>query len=383
MHTASAAAGRPERLLSLDVFRGLVVAAMILVTDPGTYSHRYGQLAHADWMGATATDMIFPAFLLMVGIAIPFSLSARTQAATPRVILLQRIARRTVTLFVLGLILNGLPSFELHTWRIPGILQRLAVCYLLSAVLYLYCKRAAVLAVIATGTLVVYWAILKLAPVPGIGSGQLDTYGNFPSYVDRAVFGVHHLWAYGTTAGRGVTYDSEGILSTIPALFTTIQGVLAGTWLRSPRPAARILQGIALSGAALAFTGYLLSPLMPLNKKLYTPTFALWSTGISLLVFAAVYSLIEMARVRRGLAPFLVLGTNAILAFTVSSVVTVLLALKLLLHSTDSIRNVVYKHLFAPHLPPNLASLFYALLVVAFNVVLIYPLYRRRIFLRL
>jgi predicted acyltransferase len=372
------------RLVSLDVFRGLVIAGMILVTDPGTYSHTFHQLRHAEWMGATATDMIFPAFLFMVGVAIPFSFASRTQEGATRIALILRILRRSVTLFVLGLAVNGFPFYDWHTLRIPGILQRIAICYLVCALLYLFCKRATLLAAIAFATLAIYWAILKFAPVPGIGAGQLDSYGNFPAYVDRAVFGINHLWAYGLTPGRGVTYDPEGILSTIPALFTTLAGILAGDWLRTDKPDRTKAFGLALPGIALILIGLALSPLLPLNKRILTPTFALFSTGVALTVFAAIYVLVDLYRLRRGLTPFLILGTNAILAFVLSSILTTLLALNFI---ADGIRTSAHSwandHLFAPWLTPNLASLAYACAIVALNTLLVYPLYRKRVFLKL
>ncbi len=274
-----------SRLLSLDVFRGLVIAGMILVTDPGTYAHTFHQLRHADWDGATATDMIFPAFLFMVGVAIPFSFASRTDKHATRSALVLRIVRRAVVLFVLGLAVNGFYQYQWQTLRIPGILQRIAVCYLVCALVFLIvqhvAKRTAILFTLAFATLVVYEAILQFAQVPGLGVGHLDSYANFPAYVDRSVFGINHLWAYGTTPGRGVTYDSEGILSTIPALFTMLIGILAGNWVRKPpaRPEAGTALGMFLPGVVLAVGGLALTPWMPLNKRILTPTFALFSTG--------------------------------------------------------------------------------------------------------
>jgi len=377
------------RLLSLDVFRGFVIAAMILVTDPGTYAHTFHQLRHADWNGATATDMIFPAFLFMVGLAIPFSFASQVDRHATRAALLLRIVRRAVVLFVLGLAVNGFYQYHWPTLRIPGILQRIAVCYLVCALIFLgvqhAAKRAAILFTLAFVTLVVYGAILKFAPVPGLGAGHLDSYANFPAYVDRTVFGINHLWAYGTTPGRGVTYDSEGILSTIPALFTMLIGILAGNWVRKPpaRPDAGIALGLFLPGVALAAGGLVLSPLMPLNKRILTPTFALFSTGTALIVFAVLYFAVDVRRLRRGLTPLLVLGTNAIFAFVLSSILTTLLAIPFVANGqSQTPHGWANDHVFTTWLTPNLASLAYALVVVALNIALVYPLYRRRIFLR-
>ena len=383
------AAQPSNRLLSLDVFRGLVIAAMILVTDPGTYAHTFHQLRHADWDGATATDMIFPAFLFMVGVAIPFSFASRTDKhATPSALML-RIVRRSVVLFIFGLAVNGFYQYHWQTLRIPGILQRIAICYLICATIFLIVqhasKRAAILLALAFATLALYWVTLKFAPVPGLGAGHLDSYANFPAYVDRSVFGINHLWAYGTTPGRGVTYDSEGILSTIPALFTMLIGILAGNWVRKPpaRPNTKIALGLLLPGAALAVAGLALSSLMPLNKRILTPTFALFSTGIVLIVFAILYFAVDVRQLRRGLTLLLVLGTNAIFAFVLSSVLTTLLAVHFVENGqAQSPHGWANDHLFTPWLTPNLASLAYTLVVVTLNIALVYPLYRKRIFLR-
>ena len=377
------------RLLSLDVFRGLVIAAMILVTDPGTYAHTFHQLRHADWNGATATDMIFPAFLFMAGLSIPFSIASQLNKQATRGAIILRILRRAVVLFLLGLAVNGFYQYHWQTLRIPGILQRIALCYLVCALVYLFARRSAkrdtILITFAFATLVAYWAILKFAPVPGLGAGHLDSYANFPAYVDRSVFGINHLWAYGTTPDRGVTYDSEGLLSTIPALFTMLIGIVAGGWLRktSARPDVGVALGLLLPGIALAVLGLALSPLLPLNKRILTPTFALYSTGVSLIVFAVLYFAVDVRGLRRGLTPLLVLGTNAILAFVLSSVLTTLLAIPFIRNGiSQSPHGWANDHLFAPWLSPNIASLAYALVIVALNIALVYPLYRRRIFVR-
>ena len=378
------------RLLSLDVFRGLVIAAMILVTDPGTYAHTFHQLRHADWNGATATDMIFPAFLFMAGIAIPFSIASQLNKQATRGAITLRILRRTVVLFVLGLAVNGFYLYHWQTLRIPGILQRIAICYLVCSLAYLLVlwnsKRNAILVTFAFATLAVYWAILKFAPVPGLGAGHLDSYANFPAYVDRSVFGISHLWAYGTTPGRGVTYDPEGLLATIPALFTMLVGILAGGWLRKPpaRADARVALRLLLPGIAFTALGLALSPLLPLNKRILTPTFALYSTGVALIVFAVIYFAVDVRGLRRGLTPLLVLGTNAILAFVLSSVLTTLLAIHFTQNGlSQSPHGWANDALLVPWLPPNIVSLTYAIVIVALNIALVYPLHRKRIFVRL
>ena len=371
----------PGRLVSLDVFRGIVIAAMILVTDPGTYSYVYSPLRHAEWMGATATDMIFPAFLFMVGLSISFSFASQIKRGATRAMLVQRLLRRSVVLFVLGLVLNGFPDFHLATLRIPGILQRIAVCYLCSGALYLFAtRRMRLLAGVGFGLLAVYWALLKLAPVPGIGPGHLDTFGSLPAYIDRQVFGVDHLWIWGLTPGKGVTYDPEGILSTLPAMFSTLAGIVAGEWMRSGFPGRTKVLRLAAAGCALVIAGLLLSPLLPLNKRIWTSTFALLSTGVSVAMFAALYAVIDLGGFRRGLLPAKILGTNAILAFTLSTIITSLLD-RIHLHGL-TLHEWLYQNLFASWLSPYPSSLAYAIVIVLLNILLLYPLYQRRLFVR-
>lgn len=380
------------RLLSLDVFRGIVIAAMILVTDPGTYAHTWHQLRHAEWNGATATDMIFPAFLFMVGLAIPFSLGSHAELDTSRSRPALRIIRRSITLFLLGLAINGFPDYVWNTLRIPGILQRIALCYALCAFLYLSVRqrrqrdRTIIFASVSIVLVASYWAMLKLVEVPGIGRGHLDPYGALPAFVDRAVFGAQHLWQWGIRTNGNITYDPEGLLSTIPALVPAFVGMLAGERIQPFRSASsaavRTLGSkLLLFGAALVVTGLAFSPWLPINKPIFTSTFALFSTGVSLMVFGLLYVVVDGYGFRRGITPALILGTNAILAFVVCSIITIMLDR---IHVMGiSLHAYLYQHLFAPWLPLTLGSHTYALATVVLNLALVYPLYHRRIFLRL
>lgn len=397
--TAVSVAARPaDRLVSLDVFRGLTVAAMILVTNPGTYSARYAPLCHADWAGATPTDMIFPSFLFIVGVSITLAFSSRLKCGAGRWQLLKHVLRRSAIIFLVGLILNGFPDYNLHSIRIPGVLQRIAICYLCGAVLYLWINRRDVfqrqpkigkecmaLAGLMLLFLSLYWILLTLVPVPGFGAGHFDSYGNLPAYIDRAVFGVRHLWPYGLTPGVGVTYDPEGILSTLPAICNVLIGILAGEWLRTNRSGAQKATVLAAIGGLLFLLGRLGDPVMPINKRIWTPTFVLLSAGVSLMVFAVTYVLVDLRRSRWWNPPALIFGTNAILGFALSNVIITLLSL---MHLPGAAGNAVtlqgwiYAKGFASWLAPINASLAYAIALVLLNMALIYPLYRKRIFLK-
>jgi predicted acyltransferase len=396
---AVSAVERPaDRLVSLDVFRGLTVAAMILVTNPGTYSARYAPLCHAEWAGATPTDMIFPAFLFAVGVSITLAFSSRLKRGAGRSQLLAHVLRRSAIIFLVGLVVNGFPDYDLHTIRIPGVLQRIALCYLFGAVIYLLIKGSAIdgqqskfgkeskdLAGIVVLFLSLYWVLLTLVPVPGFGAGRFDSYGNLPAYIDRAVFGVNHLWAYGLTAGIGVTYDPEGILSTLPAICNVLIGILAGEWLKTNRSGAQKAILLAVAGAFLFLLGRLGDPIMPINKRIWTPTFVLLSAGASLVVFAFTYALVDLRRSRWWNLPAMVFGTNAILGFALSNVIiSLMLRIRVSGEAGNllSLRDWIYLRMFAGWLAPINASLAYAIVLVLLNMALIYPLYRKRIFLK-
>ena len=266
---------------------------------------------------------------------------------------------------------------------------------------------AATLAVIIAGILIGYWALLRFFPVPGFGPARYDSLGYLGAYIDRAVFTTRHLWPSGLTPGYGVTYDSEGLLSTLPAIANTLLGVLAGVWLRMPRPARSKVADLLFFGALLFLVAWPLSSLMPINKRIWTSTFALLSGGVSLLSFGLLYWILDLRftdvratdvpaevcmtgqhRLHRWMKPAItfacIFGTNAILAFVLSSVITAsFIAIRVHVAGTAlEIHQAAYQYLFFPWLPPRIASLAYALAIVALNAALLYPLYRRRIFLR-
>jgi predicted acyltransferase len=371
---------------------------MILVTDPGTYNAVYRPLLHATWDGATPTDMIFPAFLFIVGVAITLSLASRIRRGYTPARLVRHTLRRSASIFVIGLVVNGFPDYNLHTLRIPGVLQRIALCYLCGSLLYLATgrlsegteerrdrKRSAVFASATLAILAVYWALLKLVPVPGFGTGRLDSLGNLGAYIDRAILGTRHMWPWGLTPSYGVTYDPEGLLSTLPAIATLLLGILAGEWMRTEHPAKRKALVLALAGAVVVAAGWLLHPLLPINKKLWTSTFVLFSGGVSLLIFSLCYAILDVRRWKWGAFPALVFGTNAIVAFALSNVITTLTDRihvpggsgdGLTLHAWG------YRCFLTLKLSPIHASLAYAVAIVMINLAILLPLYRKRIFLR-
>src|SRR5262249_44496769 len=259
----------------------------------------YAPLKHAAWHGLTPTDVIFPCFVFIVGVAI--ALSRPTPA---------RVVRRAAIIFALGIVLNGAPYFDWATIRIPGVLQRIAVCYLVAALLFLR-TRWRTEAVVMAALLLGYWAALTLVPVPGYGRGDLGPEGNLAAWLDRALLGPH-LWK------PARVYDPEGILSTIPAIATALLGVLTGQWLLSGRGQRQILAGLVFGGAVATALGALWGLVFPVNKSLWTSSYVLLTGGLALLLLAACYWAIEIRGWRRWTMPFVVLGVNALVLYFLS-----------------------------------------------------------------
>ena len=388
-----------QRIVALDALRGLAVAGMIVVTSPGAWEHSYAPLMHAAWNGWTPADLVFPTFLFCVGLAIGLSMPglSATDRASPAVWI--KFARRTALLVLLGLILNALPTFDLAHLRFPGILQRIGLCYALGCLICLPSARtgpdgmlrldAGVTLSAAVALLIGYWALLAFTPVPGFGVGRLDTQGSLPAFVDRAVFTVPHLWVLGLTEGVGVTYDPEGLLSTLPATVNVLIGAVAALLLRQPTDSLRPgrAAGLALVlGVALIVAGLALDPLLPINKRIWTPSFALFSSGVALTALAVLHALLAFRVARIVAWPLKVLGGNAILVFVISQVMGAYSSLALGQGPDGAvITPQAFGYALAQRLTHDLklASLLCALGVLTLIICLVAPLHRRGIHLRL
>ena len=373
--------GAPPRLLSVDALRGLTVAAMVLVNNPGTWSAVYGPLQHAEWHGWTPTDMVFPFFLFVVGVSIPLALGPALERGASG--LPVRVLRRAAVIFALGLLLHALPFFPLATLRIPGVLQRIAVCYLLAALLVGATRGARgwrVQAVTAGALLVGYWLLMTKVAAPGQEAGDLSPDGNLAGYVDRLVLGSRHIWQ----ATR--VYDPEGILSTLPATATTLLGVLAGHWLRAGqvagRAGAQIVGGLAVGGVAAAAVGWLWGLSFPVNKPLWTSSYALLMAGLAALVLAACHWVIEVRDRRGWAAPFALLGVHALTLFFLSSLMAKVLFIVRVGAGGPRLQTWLFEHVFAPWASPVDASLAYALAYVLLWWALMWALDRSGLRLR-
>ena len=363
-----------RRLLSLDVFRGFTVAAMVLVNNPGTWRAVYTPLQHADWHGWTPTDLIFPFFLFIVGVAIPLALGRRLAAGEARERIVLRICRRSVVIFALGLLLHAVANFDLATIRIPGVLQRIAVCYLVAALLFVTTSWR-MQAGLAGAALIAYWAALTFIAVPGFGAGDLGKEGNLAAWLDRVLLGPH-IWRVGRV------YDPEGILSTVPAVATTLFGMLTGQWIRGVRLPGATARGLALAGIVGLGIGLVWDRWFPINKALWSSSYAVFTAGAALVVLAASYWLIEIKRSRWWTRPFVILGVNALAVFFLSTLLSLLLV-RVHIPGGDGrlrpLQSVLFEALFAPWAPAAAASLAWALATVLLWLLVMWPLVRRGI----
>lgn len=366
-----------NRLQSLDVFRGATIAAMILVNNPVDWDYAYAQLRHAAWNGWTFTDMIFPFFLFIMGVSITFSLDRRKDLGDSNARVMLQIARRAVVLFLIGIVLTNFPRFDLDHFRIPGVLQRIALCYLFAALIYLETGyRGQVCWTI--GLLAAYWLVLVLVPVPGVGAGVLEPGKSLPTYIDSVILGAH-LWS------NYVPWDPEGIGSTVPAVASTLIGVLAGHCLKSTATNESKSLRLLASGLVLLLLGWVLSLWLPINKGLWTSSYSVFMGGWALICFAPLYWLVDVKGYERWSKPFTIYGKNAITAYILSVVLDGLLnRIRLSSPTGRSVRlkMVVYDHFFKLT-GPKADSLLYAITFVLVIFAVVWALHRKRIFLRI
>lgn len=393
--------GSTGRLDVLDVFRGLAVAGMILVTSPGDWMHSYWWLQHAHWQGWAPADMVFPGFLVAVGVALGLSFPRDLSRPGATGALWRRVLRRVAGLILLGLFVNVLYSLKMldHApWidfpgvdrvRIPGVLQRIALCYLAGVALILAFPQRLpggktdadprVLLLAAALLLIGYWLLLTFVPVPGYGVGRLDQEGNLAAYLDRALFTVPHLWPLGSMQWAGpVVYDPEGLLATLPAIVNVLAGILAARALRRGPDLAALLPLLG-AGAVLAATGLLLDPLFPIIKPLWTSSFALLSSGVSLLALAVLSGALQSRAVAALFTPLRILGTNAVLGFLLSVVMAKMGEAPWVPGPAGPITPQAWGFGIAARLfaDPTLASTACALGVVGIIVACLWPLHRR------
>ena len=373
------------RLVSLDVFRGITMAAMVIVNNPGDWGNLYWPLAHAAWDGWTPTDLIFPFFLFIVGVSITLSRKSASWGS---------IARRAALIAAIGLFLAAYPRFDMDTLRIPGVLQRIAVCYLVAASFYKVVglrgsdpaghsdsqrfAAAAWMIGAAVALCVGYWVVMTQVPTPAGIRGDLTPNGNWGAYIDRAVFGSH-LWS------SSKTWDPEGLLSTVPAIATTLLGIACGLWIASSAAPSRKAALMAAAGCAAIAIGYLWNPFFPINKALWTSSYVFLTAGLAAVCLALCYWAIDIRGWRGWTKPFVILGTNAIALYAASGLLVETMGLIRLAAadgSSVSLSRWIYVNAFQPFAPPKVASLAYAIANLLVLFALLAWMYRRRLFLR-
>jgi len=425
-----------DRLVSLDVFRGITIAGMTLVNNPGTWSAIYSPLEHSEWHGITPTDYVFPFFLFIVGVAIPFALSRRIQDGFSRDIYF-KIFKRAAMIFALGILISAIPFFnysetdspqlvklsitlgftaalffyltdrkkiaaivagisaiailgmylagtnmvwyDVSEMRIPGVLQRIAVCYLIVSIIFLHTNWKQQ-AGIGAALLILYWYLMTAIPVPGCEVTTIDDKAcNLAAYLDRIILTEHHLWS------QAKVFDPEGILSTIPALVTTICGVLTGSWLLTDRPRVEKAGGIFFGGTVLLAAGWSWSLLFPLNKALWTSSYVLYTAGLALLTLGSSYWLVDIKGYKVWAKPFVIFGVNALALYVFSGIMSHLLELIMVPGPQGSeltLQDWIFDNLFLSWAAPIDASLAFGLSYILLWLFLMWLLYRKGIYIK-
>ena len=364
------------RLKSLDVFRGITIASMILVNNPGSWNHVYPILLHAEWHGCTPTDLVFPFFLFIAGVAMAFSLSKYTQENQHTPQLYKRIVQRCLILFLFGLLLNGFPSYNLTTIRIMGVLQRISLAYFLVAIAILNLSRKQLYWLSAT-LLIGYWATMQLIPVPGYGAGNLSPEGNFAAYVDRLILTQQHLWA-------GKPYDPEGLFSTLPAVVTILIGYFTGQWLKYQPSKSRTSLNLVIFGLSFLVVGYIWGLFFPINKALWTSSYVIFTCGWALILLAACYEVIEVRGWQKWGRSFEVMGLNAIFIFVGSGFLARLMIYNHIGsgENAPTIKTWIYEQFFQSWAGSFNGSLIFAIVNVLFWWGISEFMYRRRWFFK-
>ncbi|HET8830102.1 MAG TPA: heparan-alpha-glucosaminide N-acetyltransferase domain-containing protein [Pelobium sp.] len=367
-----------QRLLSLDFFRGLTVAAMILVNNPGDWGHIYSPFRHASWDGCTPTDLIFPFFLFIVGVSIVFAMDTAKRNSENHGRLLKSITKRAIILFTLGLILALFPFFNFSEVRIPGVLQRIAVVYFVCAVLFVKVNQLTLFRLFIAFILV-YWLMMVLIPVPDFGAANLEKGTNLAAYVDQLVFGEAHVWKVSKT------WDPEGLLSTLPAFSTGLFGVLMGFILKSAkRTQENKVIWLFVYGFLAVLLGLFWDLFFPINKSLWSSSFVLYTGGIASMFLALCYWLIDVQGFTKFTKPFVVYGVNAITVFFMSGIIARSISLIKITSNNQEItlKGYIYETAFTPFFTPYNASLAFAFAFVMFWFLILWYMYKKNIIIK-
>jgi predicted acyltransferase len=366
-----------KRLLSLDVFRGMTVALMILVNNPGDWGHIYAPLEHAEWNGCTPTDLVFPFFLFIVGVSISFAMQGKVADRAT----VTKILTRSLKLFGLGLFLSLFPKLDLSVVRIPGVLQRIAIVFFVCSLIFLTSKNRTQQIIFAS-LLIGYWVLMTFVPVPYFGPANLEPEFNLGAYFDRMILGTAHIYK------AAKTWDPEGLLSTLPAIGTGLSGVLTGSWLqRKDKEIGEKLVYMYLYGCIAMALGWAWDAAgFPINKALWTSSYVLWTSGLALCFLASFYWLIDVKGYQRWTKPFVVYGVNAITVFFLTGLIPrILRMIKIKMPNGDEVNSQtwMYKNLIVSIFSnPYHASLVGALTVITIWLGILWVMYDKKMIVK-
>ncbi|WP_421945711.1 acyltransferase family protein [Pedobacter sp.] len=374
-----------QRLLSLDFFRGLTVAAMILVNNPGSWGHIYAPLEHAEWNGCTPTDLIFPFFLWIVGVSIAFAMSSsKADPSTHKKTIVKAIKRGLILYFlgfflaIFGKLIND-PANALQTVRLLGVLQRIGIVFIISSIIFLKVSEKNIFKTLIV-ILAVYWALMTLVPVPGVGYANMEKETNLAAWIDRGVLTEAHTWA------SSKTWDPEGVLSTLPAVGTCLFGILVGIWMRrkdvdNPTKVAWLFS----AGIFAVVLGLLLDLQFPINKSLWTSSFVLYTGGLASVALALCYWIIDVQGYKKFTTPFVVYGVNAITVFFLAGLMPRVLNMIQVTKPDGTKTGILvrfYETCYTPYFSPINASLVWAITYVLGFYVLLYIMYKKNIIIK-
>lgn len=380
-----------QRLLSLDFFRGLTVAAMILVNNPGSWGHIYAPLEHAEWHGCTPTDLIFPFFLWIVGVSIAFAMSSSKADPSTHQKTILRAVKRGIILYLLGFVLaifgkimavfiDGKSLIEaFQTVRLLGVLQRIGIVFIISSIIFIKFSNKTIFKTLVV-ILSVYWALMTFVPVPGVGYANLEKETNLAAWIDRGVLTEAHIWA------SSKTWDPEGVLSTLPAVATCLFGILVGVWMRrkeidNPTKVAWLFT----AGIGAIILGLLWDLQFPINKALWTSSYVLYSGGLASVALALCYWLIDVQGYKKITTPFVVYGVNAITVFFLAGLMPRVLNLIKITNANGTKTPLLvkfYQTCYTPFFSPINASLVWAITYVLGFYVLLYFMYKKNIIIK-
>lgn len=361
---------KPERLIGLDVLRGLTVMLMITVNNPGSWSYIYPPLKHAEWNGCTPTDLVFPFFLFCVGTAMYFAFKKYNHKLTTDAS--KKIIKRSILIFLIGLGLNAFPfvTTDYSNLRIMGVLQRIGIAYGIASFMVLSMNWKKLVA-ISTGVLLAYWAMLTQ-----IGSGSLLLEGNLPQIVDRAILGDHHIYH-----GYGVPFDPEGLLSTISATMNVVFGYLIGMVVANGKSKEITVKKLFGIGTIATVVGGLWGMIFPLNKALWSSSYVVYTCGLATILLAIIIWLVDVKKRKQWAQPFLEFGMNPLFIFVLSGIVGRLFYLIRI--GEGSLKTYIYNEWFVSWAGNMNGSLFFALTLITIYWLIAHVLYKKKIFIKI